>query len=81
MSTPPESPDPIMLGGIAVGSESSAPSDRPPAIRNVVVTDIQMPFGGMVVFMIKWALASIPAALILFVLALVASGVVGGLFR
>ena len=30
----------------------------------VVVTDVQMPFGSMVVFMVKWALASIPAMII-----------------
>jgi hypothetical protein len=32
----------------------------------VVVTDIRMPFWSMVGFMIKWALAAIPAVLILF---------------
>lgn len=31
----------------------------------VAVTDIDMPFGSMILFMIKWALASIPAFLIL----------------
>jgi hypothetical protein len=31
----------------------------------VVVTDIDMPFLSMVTFMVKWALASIPAFLIL----------------
>ena len=36
--------------------------------HEVVVTDIQMPFGSMVVFMIKWAIATIPAAIILFIL-------------
>lgn len=30
----------------------------------VVVTDVHMPFGSMVIFMIKWAFASIPAMLI-----------------
>jgi hypothetical protein len=33
--------------------------------NRVVVTDVSMPFVSMVVFMIKWALASIPAALTL----------------
>jgi hypothetical protein len=37
----------------------------------VVVTDIRMPFGSMVTFMVKWAIASIPAAIILFALAAV----------
>jgi hypothetical protein len=32
---------------------------------SVVVTDIDMPFLSMVTFMVKWALASIPAFLIL----------------
>jgi len=33
--------------------------------RNVVVTDIRMPFGSMVIFLVKLALASIPALLII----------------
>lgn len=37
-------------------------------VSRVVVTDIHMPFGSMVIFMVKWVLASIPA---LFILALV----------
>jgi hypothetical protein len=35
------------------------------ASSHVIVTDIQMPFGSMVVFMVKWILASIPAMIIL----------------
>ncbi|VAX17744.1 hypothetical protein MNBD_NITROSPINAE03-237 [hydrothermal vent metagenome] len=34
-------------------------------IQGVVVTDINMTFSSMVSFMIKWALATIPAAIIL----------------
>lgn len=58
-----------------------APPDQPayplPAAASaaVIVTDVQMPFGSMVVFMVKWALASIPAMIILF-----AVGLVVGLF-
>jgi len=33
--------------------------------KEVVVTDIRMPFGSMVVFMVKWAIAAIPALVIL----------------
>jgi len=33
--------------------------------RNVVVTDIKMPFWSMVIFMVKWAIAAIPALLLL----------------
>jgi hypothetical protein len=36
--------------------------------QRVVVTDLRMPFGSMVVFLIKLALASIPAMLILWVI-------------
>lgn len=36
-----------------------------PEETKMVVTDIQMPFISMVVFMVKWALAAIPAFLIL----------------
>lgn len=32
----------------------------------VVVTDLKMPFWSMVVFMVKWAIAAIPALLILY---------------
>lgn len=48
----------------------------------VVVTDIRMPFWSMVVFMVKWSIASIPAAIILAtvfggVILLMVAGVVG----
>ena len=33
--------------------------------KNVVVTDIRMPLWSMVVFMVKWAIAAIPALVIL----------------
>jgi len=50
--------------------------------REVVVMDIKMPFGSMVAFMVKWAIASIPAMIILGVLwwlvMIVLMGVSGG---
>ena len=33
--------------------------------NEVIVSDIKMPFGSMVVFMVKWAIATIPALIIL----------------
>jgi hypothetical protein len=36
-------------------------------INEVVVTDIRMSFPSMVVFMVKWAIATIPAIIILTV--------------
>ena len=51
---------------------------------DVVVTDIRMPFTSMVAFMVKWAIASIPAAIVLIVAAMtivaLLGGVLGGLF-
>lgn len=43
-------------------SSAFVPRDQP---LEVVVKDFQMSFGSMVVFMIKWSLAAIPALLIL----------------
>lgn len=48
-------------------------------VNGVTVTDIRMPFGSMVVFMIKWAIASIPAAIILFLLGAFLTAIFGGL--
>ncbi|WP_301361840.1 hypothetical protein [Stutzerimonas nitrititolerans] len=39
-----------------------------PGARPVVVIDINMSFGAMVRFMVKWAIATIPAAIILIIL-------------
>ena len=47
--------------------------------QEVVVTDIQMPFGSMVVFMVKWVIASIPALIILYVLFAIVSVIFGGI--
>lgn len=50
----------------------------------VVVTDIKIPFWSLVVLLVKWALAAIPAVIILIVIGAVASVVLnllfGGLF-
>ncbi len=46
----------------------------------VVVTDIRMPFWSMVAFMVKWAIAAIPAILILALLGALLSAAVTGWF-
>ena len=48
-------------------------------IKRVVVTDIHMPFWSMVIFMVKWALASIPAIIILALIAVFVWRVITGL--
>jgi hypothetical protein len=49
--------------------------DPQPQRQQVVVTDVNMPFGSMVRFMVKWALASIPAFMILFIVGFFCAGV------
>jgi hypothetical protein len=46
--------------------------------KKVIVVDLQMPFFSIVVLMVKWALASIPAIIILAVIFSITSGLVGG---
>ncbi|MBE0612354.1 MAG: hypothetical protein IH604_01680 [Burkholderiales bacterium] len=41
--------------------------------REVVVTDIKIPFWSMVVLMVKWAIAAIPAVIILMLIGLLVS--------
>ena len=48
--------------------------------REVVVVDIRMPFWSMVIFMVKWAVASIPALVVLAILLSIVMGLVTGLF-
>ncbi len=49
-------------------------------VQKVSVSDVSMPFGSMVVFILKWTLASIPAMLIIFLVAMVLAGLFGGMF-
>jgi hypothetical protein len=49
-------------------------------VKEVVITDIQMPFNSMVFFMIKWTIASIPAAILLSILFYLAIALFGGIF-
>jgi hypothetical protein len=53
-------------------------TQAPNTFAEVTVTDIKMPFASMVVFMVKWAIASIPALLILALLGFMLSAAVGG---
>lgn len=47
--------------------------------NHVVVVDVKMPFLSMVVFMVKWAIASIPAFIILMIFAGIVSAFLGGI--
>lgn len=47
--------------------------------QEIIVTDIRMPFASMVIFMIKWAIAAIPAFIILSLLFMIFSMLFGGM--
>jgi len=49
--------------------------------REVVVVDVKIPFWSMVVLLVKWAIAAIPAMIILLVLAAAVSMLLGGVFH
>jgi hypothetical protein len=46
--------------------------------NRVVVADVHMPFWSMVVFMVKWAFAAIPAMIILALAGVLIAAVLGG---
>jgi hypothetical protein len=48
--------------------------------REVVVTDVKIPFWSMVVLMVKWAIAAIPALIVLLVIGALASMVIAAMF-
>ena len=50
-------------------------------VSKVEVIDIKMPFMSMVVFMIKWVIASIPAIIILWILFVMFGGLITGLIH
>ena len=47
--------------------------------NEMVVVDIRMPFLSMVTFMVKWAIAAIPAIIILFLFGVLLAGLLGGM--
>ena len=49
-------------------------------IHEVVVTDVRMSFSSMVVFMVKWAVATIPAIIILTVVGSITLGLLRTIF-
>ena len=58
----------VEIEGTPTVEIEGTPNVRIIGTQTVKVSDIDMPFGSMIVFMVKWAIASIPAILILMVL-------------
>lgn len=48
-------------------------------MNEVVIVDVKMPFWSMVIFMVKWSIAVIPALLILTIVGALCFGIAGGL--
>ena len=48
--------------------------------REMVVIDIKIPFVSMVILMVKWAIAAIPALFILFIIGALLSMILGMMF-
>jgi hypothetical protein len=48
--------------------------------QRFVVTDIDIPFWRLVAILIKWALAAIPAAIVVTLIMMIAMGMLGMLF-
>jgi len=49
--------------------------------QEVTIVDVKMPFGSMVVFMVKWAIAAIPALLILAVIGAFIAGILAAALK
>ncbi|MCK5819369.1 MAG: hypothetical protein KAH18_08975 [Psychromonas sp.] len=49
--------------------------------QEVTVVDIKMPFFSMVIFLVKLAISSIPACIILWFIFMILGGIFGGLFH
>ena len=45
--------------------------------QDVAIKDFNMPFSSMVIFMVKWAIASIPAIIIIWILVMILISVFG----
>ena len=53
-------------------------SDSSASIMTVVVTDIKIPFVSMIILMVKWAIAAIPAFIILAFIGFIFSAIFAG---
>ena len=47
--------------------------------NKVTIVDIDIPFGKLIVFIIKWMLASIPAIIIFMIIMAIISAIFGGI--
>ena len=71
----------VEIEGTPTVEIEGTPNVRIIGTQAVKVSDIDMPFGSMIVFMVKWAIAAIPAILILMVLFFIFGGFLAAIFN
>ena len=64
--------------GCGAKNKITIKNEKPKNVQAVKVIDFDMEFGSMVIFIIKWTIASIPAMIILFIIGMVFLMLVGG---
>jgi len=47
--------------------------------QEVVVVDFKMSFGSMIIFMVKWVIAAIPAMIVVFIILLIFLSILRGM--
>ncbi len=68
------------MAGMSMPPVQYDPSLNPAFAPRVVVTDVDMTIGAMCRFMVKWAIAAIPAVLILTVIWVIVAALLVGMF-
>ncbi len=68
----------FILTGIDLPTGDTVPTTTK---GTVVVTDISMSFKSMVIFMVKWVIAAIPAFIILILIASIFVSIAGGFLK
>ena len=71
------SPESIPFNGMVITTSKAVAEVS--CNENVVIIDIKMPFISMVIFMVKWVIASIPAFIILFIFVLILTSILLGM--
>ena len=73
----------VMVEGGMYCNQCGRPDEGTQHLANhqrVSVVDIKMPFFSMVIFMVKWAIAAIPAFIILLILGSLVVGIIAAIF-
>lgn len=78
-SFPPDAGENQPALGKNIHQQEKMAVNQPNEPSKVIVVDLQMPFFSIVVLMVKWALASIPAIVILAAIFSLVTGLMGGM--